>query len=164
MAEESMIRQIHRLRSMTVAELQIEWRRLYGAESRSRNRDFLWKRLAWRLQELQRGGLSPKAQQRIDELAPSAFERARTPSAAVPDDATPRPAETRQRSRDARLPVPGSVITKTYKGRELRVTVRDDGYEYDGAMYGSLTAVAKAVTGSRSINGKLFFNLVGRRR
>ena len=156
-----MIREIARLKSLPVADLQGEWLRLYGEPSRSRNRDFLWKRLAWRIQELDRGGLSRTASSRIDALAPDGFERARTPATPVADDA---PAPPRLPVRDSRMPVAGSVITKTYKGRELRVAVRDDGYEYDGVMFASLTAVAKAVTGSKSINGKLFFNLTDRKR
>ena len=66
--------------------------------------------------------------------------------------------------RDPRLPSPGTVITKSYKSQELRVVVREDGIEFDGAMYQSLTALAKYVTGSTSINGKLFFGLTQRKR
>ncbi len=159
--ETGMIRQIHQLRQLTVGELRIEWAKLYGEPTRSRNRDYLWKRLAWRLQELAHGGLSDRAKQRIEELAPDGFVRARTPNVAVP--ATD-PAPSQRSSRDPRLPSPGTVITKTYKGRELRVVLREDGVEFDGAMYPSLTALAKHVTGSKSINGKLFFGLTKRKR
>ena len=162
--ETSVIRQIHRLRQMSVGELQIEWQKLCGEATRSRNRDYLWKRLAWRVQELAHGGLSESAQRRIEQLAPDAFTRARTPNQRA-HVADPAPAEKPQRSvRDPRLPVVGSVITKTYKGRELRVVVREDGFEHDGQMFGSLTALAKQVTGSRSINGKLFLGLTERKR
>ena len=82
--ETSVIRQIHRLRQLTVGELRIEWLKLHGEPSRSRNRDYLWKRLAWRVQELAHGGLSDAAKQRIEELAPDGFERARTPNVAAP--------------------------------------------------------------------------------
>ncbi len=60
--------------------------------------------------------------------------------------------------RDARLPMPGTVITRPYKGRLVRVTVGEAGFEYDGASYRSLSAVARAVTGSHC-NGYLFFQL-----
>ena len=60
--------------------------------------------------------------------------------------------------------MPGTVISKQYKGRELRVTVRDDGFELEGQMYPSATALAKAITGSRSINGNLFLGLSKRKR
>ena len=159
--ESSMIRRIHRLRQMTVGELQVEWQRLYDEQTRSRNRDFLFRRLAWRIQELEYGGLSSRAKKRLDELAPDSFVRARTPTATIPAaESEPAP----RSRRDPRLPSPGTVVTKRYKGRELRVVVRDDGVEHDGAMFRSFTALAKYITGSKSINGKLFFGLTERKR
>ena len=162
--ESSMIRRIHALRQMTVGELQIEWQRLYGEPSRSRNRDFLWRRLAWRVQEMAHGGLSDRAPARLVELAPDGFVRARTPVQGG-DVAEPGPVETApQRVRDMRIPVVGSVITKMYKGRELRVVVREGGFEFEGAVFTSLSALAREITGSSHINGKLFFGLVTRKR
>ena len=154
----SMLSEIAKLQRMPVADLQAEWIRLYGEPTRSRNRRFLFRRLAWRIQELQHGGLNDAAQNRIDELAPK-FTRARTPAAAP----TTLPGEHRPR-RDPRLPSPGTLIVKTYKGRELRIVVRDDGLELDGMMYATATALAKAVTGSKSINGNLFLGITKRKR
>ena len=162
--ESSVIRQVHRLRQMTVGELRLEWEKLYGGPTRSRNRDYLWKRLAWRIQELAHGGLSERARQRIEELAPDGFVRARTPNPGA-HVAGPAPVDTPRRpARDLRLPEAGTVITKQYKGRELRVVVRDDGIEYEGAMFPTFTALAKHVTGSKNINGRLFFGLTERKR
>ena len=76
--ETSVIRSIHALRQMTVSEMQTQWLRLNGEPTRSKNRDYLYRRLAWRIQELQHGGLSRTARDRIDELAPPEFTRART--------------------------------------------------------------------------------------
>ncbi|MCH7779359.1 MAG: DUF2924 domain-containing protein [Acidobacteria bacterium] len=154
----TMLTEIAKLQRMPVADLQTEWLKLYGEPTRSRNRRFLFRRLAWRIQELQHGGLSNAAKNRIDKLAPE-FSLARTP-AVVP---TTLPSEHRLR-RDLRLPTPGTVITKLYRGNELRVVVRDDGVEFDGAMYPSLTALAKHVTRSKNINGPLFFGLTTRSR
>ncbi len=56
------------------------------------------------------------------------------------------------------------MISKTYRNRELRVVVRDDGLELDGTMYATATALAKAVTGSKSINGWLFLGVAKRKR
>ena len=157
--ESSVIRQIHRLRQMTVGDLRLEWMKLYGESTRSRNRDYLWKRLAWRVQELANGGLSDDARKRIDDLDAEGFIRARTPNVAAPAaDPERRPA------RDPRLPSPGTVITKQYRRRELRVVVREDGLEFEGAMYGSLTELAKQITGCKSINGRLFWGLSKRAR
>ena len=59
---------------------------------------------------------------------------------------------------DKRLPMPGTVLTREYKGQLLKVTVRDDGFEYDGETYRSLSAIAKEITGSHW-NGYHFFGL-----
>lgn len=162
----SMLGRINALRQMTVAELQAEWLRLYGEPTRSRNRTYLWKRLAWRVQELEHGGLSEQAKERLEQLGQDGFVRARTPSHAplVEDVAPPGVADVQHRRRDPRLPVPGSVITKNYKGRVLRAVIRDDGVEFDGAMHASLTALAKKITGCKSINGRLFWGLSQRTR
>ena len=154
----SMLSQIGALQRMSVSDLQAEWIRLYGEPTRSRNRQFLFRRLAWRIQELQHGGLSDVAKDRIDELAPE-FTRARTP-AVTPTNAS----DALRPRRDPRLPSPGTLITKTYKSRELRVVVREEGLELDGTMYPTATALAKAVTGSKSINGNLFLGITKRKR
>jgi len=59
---------------------------------------------------------------------------------------------------DDRLPPPGTVLTRKYKGETLQVLVLADGFEYAGEVYASLSAVAKAITGSHC-NGYLFFRL-----
>src|SRR5215470_13984487 len=105
---------------MPVAELRLEWRRLYGEETRSRNRDYLWKRLAWRVQELAYGGLDEATKQRLAELAPEGFVRARRPSGFDPDKLISTPAP----RRDDRLPTPGTVLTRQWHGAEIRVLVR----------------------------------------
>ena len=156
------IGKIQALRQMSVAQLQDEWFRLYGEATRSCNRDYLWKRLSWRVQELTHGGLSDRARSRIDQLAPDGFTRAGTPNQAIPV-ADPAPAAEQTRSRDPRLPSPGTILSRQYHGREIRVLVLEDGFEYDGQRYGSLSAVARAVTGARW-NGRLFFGLTKRSR
>ena len=60
---------------------------------------------------------------------------------------------------DDRLPPPGTVLTRKYKGGTVQVKVLPSGFEYQGQTYGSLSAVAKAVTGSHC-NGFLFFGLL----
>ena len=158
--ERTELGEISRLRQMSVAELRLMWRELYGEESRSHNRDFLFHRLAWRVQELAHGGLSDATRARLAELAPDAFILARTPVANVAPVAAPEPTHPR---RDPRLPMPGTVLVRDYKGRQLRLTVLDDGFELDGAVYGSLSEAARAVTGSKW-NGRLFWGLTERKR
>ena len=69
--------------------------------------------------------------------------------------ATPRGA----RTRDPRLPAAGTVLQRTYKGRELRVEVLDEGFRWDGNEFRSLTAVALAITGYPACSGPHFFGL-----
>ena len=63
---------------------------------------------------------------------------------------------------DPRLPPAGAAIVRDYRGRTVRVVVLADGFEFEGERYRSLSAIAKAVTGSH-VNGFRFFNLEGRR-
>ena len=158
----SVLTEVKRLRGMSVAELRVRWRELYGEDSRSRNKDYLFRRLSWRLQELAHGGLSDLARDRADELAPDRFQRARTPASVVAiDDETrgvrPRPI------RDPKRPTPGTVLSRRYHGHQIRVVTLDHGFEYDGQAYRSLSAVALAVTGQKW-NGRLFFGLTERKR
>lgn len=161
---DNVIAQIHAFKKMTVGELRQEWMRLYGEASSSRNRDFLWKRLAWRVQERAHGGLSDRAKERILELAPAGFIRACPPRNFEPPTEASAPTRTKTRPvRDIRLPSPGTVVTRTWHGRDLRLLVMDDGFELDGVHYQSLSEAARAVTGAHW-NGKLFWGLTRRTR
>jgi hypothetical protein len=147
-----MAARITKLQQMTTAELRAEWRRVLGEEPRSYHRTWLWKRLAWAIQAKNYGGLSALAQQRLEELLPMAEAWMPLGRKAFPQPAAPV-------RRDRRLPTPGTVITRVYKGRTLAVTVRDNAtFEFDGKSYPSLTAIAKAVTSSHW-NGRHFFGL-----
>ena len=99
---------------------------------------------------------------RIAELVPEGFVRPAAHLGAVPapDDV---PAKTVQpRSvRDTRLPSAGTVLTRQYHGREIRVLTLDDGLEWESRHYRSLSAGAKAVTGQKW-NGLLFFGITKR--
>jgi hypothetical protein len=160
----SMLVQINRLRRMSVGELRQEWIRLYDEPTHSRNRDYLWRRLAWRIQELQFGGLPDGAKQRILEIAPATFPRSLPPVGFRPDSAVVAASPgVVTRRRDPRLPAPGSTLVRTYRGTDIRVLVLDDGFEWDGRHFDSLSEVAFAVTGSHW-SGPLFFGLTKRKR
>lgn len=75
--------------------------------------------------------------------------------------AAPAPKVAKPRERDPRLPAAGTVLTRSYKGKELRVTVLDDGFRFDGAEYRSLSAVAQKATGYAAINGVAWWGLAG---
>jgi hypothetical protein len=149
------------LRQMGVAELREKYLAMFGEPSRSGNKDFLFKRVAWRIQSLAEGGLSERARRRAEELARDADIRTTIPKApsATPGAAarTTTLAAPVAEGRD-RLPIPGTVLTRTYRGKHVAVIVLADGFEYEGHTYKSLSAIAKAVTGSHW-NGYLFFGL-----
>ncbi len=159
----SVTAQIEALRRMTVGELRVEWRDLYGEDTRSCNRVYLWRRLAWRVQELAYGGLSERAKARIAELNRDDDLRMLPPRGWQPPATgdRPGPQEAREPLRDPRLPPPGATLTRRYRGHEVRVLVLEDGFEWDGRRFGSLSALAREVTGQRW-NGLLFFGLTKR--
>lgn len=150
--------QLAALRQMTPAQLRDKYLEVFGEPTRSGNKDFLFKRLAWRIQSLAEGTLSQRAKQRAAELARDADIRmtmprppATTPGAQT--TVTPTPS-----AGPKRMPPAGTVLTRQYRGRLIEVTVLPAGFEWEGQVYKSLTAVAKAVTGSHW-NGLLFFGL-----
>jgi hypothetical protein len=155
--------QLAALQQMSTGELCERYRELFGQPVRTRHKTYLLRKIAWRMQELAEGGLSERARRRAAELANDADVRLMPPRAtpaptiarvavtAAPSVATP----------DPRLPTPGTAIVRSYKGRDLRVLVLSDGFEFEGERYKTLTAVAEHVTGSH-VNGFRFFRL-GRR-
>ncbi len=139
------------LAKMSGPALRARYAELFGDATRVGNRAWLIRRIAWRLQAKAEGGLSERARHRAAELADEATLRLNPPAPRAKSPLTLYRA-------DPRLPAPGQVLTRPYKGRTLQVTVRERGFEYEGAVYPSLSAVAKAITGSHC-NGYLFFHL-----
>ena len=137
------------LQKMTVGQLAEKFLELYGQPSRSRNKPYLQKRLAWRVQELAEGGLSEKALAKIAELGDELPEKWRRRLVAPQAPAA---------ERDPRVPRPGSVLTRKHQGRTHRVTVREDCFIHGGKEFKSLSAIARLITGT-SWNGYLFFGL-----
>lgn len=152
----SMTKQLAGLQRLTVKELRAKYGEVFGEATHAGNRDWLIKRVAWRLQALAEGGLTERAQRRAEELANDADLRILPPrERAAP--ARPCAPVVAARS-DDRLPPPGTIITRPYKGDVLQVKVLSKGFEYGGNEYRSLSAVAKAITGSHC-NGFQFFRL-----
>jgi hypothetical protein len=151
------------LARLTVTQLRARYAEAFGEETPAANKAWLVKRLAWRLQALAEGDLSERARRRAAELASDADLRLSPPKVmpAAPAAAERTTAATVRFQIDARLPPPGTVLTRKYKGEVLQVQVAPDGFEYAGRVYGSLSAVAKAITGSHC-NGYLFFRLGGK--
>ena len=150
-------KEVAALRRMTAAELREKYAHVFGEETRTRHREFLWKRIAWRLQANAEGGLSERARQRARELAADSDVRLTTPREGPSADGPTKVAAIHF-SQDNRLPMPGATITREYKGQTVEVRVLPDGFEYQGEVYRTLSAVAKVVTGTHW-NGYHFFML-----
>jgi len=155
----SLASEIAALGRLTVPELRARFAAVFGEPTQAHNKVWLVKRLAWRLQALAEGDLSQRARQRAAELVNDADLRLSPPRTdqATADAAQPQ-ATTLRLQTDDRLPRPGTILTRRYKGRTLQVEVLEHGFACDGQVYRSLSAVAKAVTGSHC-SGHLFFRL-----
>ena len=125
-----------------IRDLKEQWRSLFGSEPPPYNRRFLERRIAYRIQELAYGGLKPETIARLEALGEQI------------DGGN----ITLRRIRQDQRPIAGTRLLREYLGVEHVVTVTRDGYEYRGRPYQSLSAIARAITGTRW-NGWLFFGL-----
>jgi plastocyanin domain-containing protein len=145
------------LKNKPIPELQKEFEALFdGQKASSDNKVYLIRRIAYRLQELEYGGLSQKAQNRLKELV--ALYDPVNNKAIRPKVSVETQTRTKTRGRDTRLPIPGTIITKDYRGKKHQVKVLEKGFEYEGKIYKHLTAIADKITGAHW-NGYNFFNL-----
>jgi hypothetical protein len=149
------------LEHMTPAGLREVYAQVFGEPSRSNNKRWLIRRIAWRMQAQAEGGLSERARARAEELARDEDLRLRPP----PADRGPGLGSalrtvtgTVVAQADRRVPLAGTVLVRRHKGVDHRVTVLAEGFEHEGAVYRSLSAVAHAITGSHW-NGYHFFGL-----
>lgn len=156
---------IDELHYMSTNELAEKYHDLHGQPVRTRHRQYLIRKLAWRIQANAMGDLSDRARKRAAELANDADVRVMAPKSLIcpPQTGVSRSATKRYTKRDPRIPAVGSAIVREYKGKSIRVVVldADQGFEYNGQRYRTLTAVAKVVTGTH-INGFRFFMLGGK--
>jgi hypothetical protein len=150
----SMWREIDGMRHQTVGQLKAKYREVFGHESRSNHKQFLVRRIAWRLQANAEGSLSERARQRASDLAEEAELRIRAPESFLRQLSGP----TGQQRCDPRLPAPGTWLTCEFRGQHIAVEVLEKGFLYRERVYNSLSAVAREVTGVQW-NGFAFFAL-----
>ena len=158
--ETTVRKEIEALRQMTLKQLRQKHAEVFGEETRSHHKQFLFRRIAWRIQAMAEGGLSERARRRALEIANDADLRVRAPKTAFQQDTEFSTDGAVQRKlaaqTDPRLPAVGEEIARDYKGRSIVVKVREGGFEYEGKLYKSLSAIAREVTGTKW-NGFLFF-------
>ena len=134
------------LKTTPTLDLKRQWRDLFEKEPPPYNRRFLESRLSYRIQELAYGGLKPETIERLEALG----EQLDGGNVVL------------RRIRADAKPISGTRLIREWQGVEHSVTVRDLDYEYQGRPYKSLSAVARAITGTRW-NGWVFFGLKSRR-
>ena len=135
------------LKSTPTPELKAQWRELFQGEPPPFNRRYLESRLAYRIQELAHGGLKPETIRRLERLGEELDGGERKKSRIRAD-------------RDR--PITGTRLLREWQGVEQVVTVTADGFEWQGRPYKSLSAIARAITGTRW-NGWTFFGLKSHR-
>ena len=141
----SVLRQMALLQSMSLEQLREKWLDLYGEEPPQYKKQFLIKRLAYRIQELFYGGLSEQAKVYLQQAAKE--DPVATVNRRIPEE---------RKSNEAILP--GTRLVRVWNDRRYEVIVLADGYEFEGRTFRSLSAVAREITGTRW-NGKVFFGL-----
>lgn len=148
--------QIEELGRMPIGELRERYQKVFGEQTTTAHKQHLVRRIAWRLQALAEGDLSERAHRRALKIADDRDLRVNVPAsqmklgrAAVKRKPIPP---------DLRRPRPGSILSRAFRGQNIEVKVREDGFEYQGQRYGSLSAIARAATGTRW-NGLIFFGL-----
>jgi len=140
----SVTAQIARLSQLPMAEIKALWRKLHGTENPTHNRQFLERRIAYKLQENVFRTVDPELLERNARRIQALIETGKAP----------------KRDRELRL-LPGTVLTREYRCVEHHVAVTQDGqYEYQGRRYPSLSMIAREITGTRW-SGPLFFGLKG---
>ena len=145
-ATDTVLSRLAALQTTPIVELKAQWRSLFGTEPPPFNRPYLQSRLAYRIQELAYGGLKPETLARLKALGEElARERAEG-----------------RRPRYAERPIAGTRLIRDYQGSRHTVTVTANGFEWQGRPYQSLSAIARAITGTRW-NGPVFFGLKSHR-
>jgi len=134
------------LKTTSTPDLKNQWRELFESEPPAFNRRYLESRLAYRIQELAYGGLKPETVKRLEALG----EQLDGGNIML------------RRIRADLKPIAGTRLVREWQGIEQTVTVLADGYEWQGRPYRSLSAVARAITGTRW-NGWVFFGLKSQR-
>jgi hypothetical protein len=161
--DNTVLMEIESLRRASPAGLREKYRKVFNEESRSRHREQLFRRIAWRLQALAEGDLTERARTRARRIACDADLRilaSRDFFTAAGESIRTTQGSGNRRPQDPRLPLPGTMLTRDWKGRTLVVEVLADGFRYENRHYSSLSAIAVAVTGTRW-NGLAFFGLTG---
>ena len=139
----TVLKQVAELNDMDLSQLKQLWRELFDSEPPSYGRAMLMKRLAYRIQELAYGRLPGEVRNQMDRILHDA----------VYDDMG-----RKGNVKKPAGPVPGTLLIREWKGRRHEVSALENGFEYRGRRFRSLSAIAGHITGTKW-NGPAFFGL-----
>ena len=145
-AKDTVLSRLAALKTTPIADLKHQWRTLFGKEPPPFSKTYIQSRLAYRIQELAYGGVKPETVARLEALGEQL------------DGGN----ITLRRIRHDAKPIAGTRLIRDWRGVQHTVTVLAEGYEWQGRPYNSLSAVARAITGTRW-NGLVFFGIKNQR-
>lgn len=140
--KDTVLARLAALHAMPIAQLKQQWRDLNGREPPPFSRTYIQSRLSYRIQELAYGGLKPETVARLEAIG----EQLDGGNIVI------------RRIRHQDKPIAGTRLIREWQGVEHTITVQPDGYEWQGRPYKSLSAIARAITGTRW-NGWTFFGM-----
>ena len=135
--------QLTELGALKPPELRARWREVYRAAAPDIGPDLLRRGIAYRLQERGRGSVTPASRRVIDRLI---RQLGKANGTLVNSPAALKP---------------GTRLVRSWRGKTHQVLVLDDGFEFDGRCYASLSQIASNITGAHW-SGPRFFGLVSR--
>ena len=139
---DSLVARVAALKTSPTPDLKQMWREMFQTEPPPFNRRFLETRLAYRIQELARGGLRRETVKRLEKLG---------------EQLDGGKADVRRRRVDGR-PICGTRLIREWDGERHEVVVHVDDFEYAGQRYKSISRIAMVITGTNR-NGWTFFGL-----
>jgi len=156
----AVLREMESLRRASMADLRKKYQEVFQEATRCKHREHLFRRIAWRLQALAEGDLTERARGRAQQIAQDGDLRINAPRDffTVGGERVQTTGNGNRRQQDRRLPLPGALLSRKWKGRTVLVEVLAKGFRYENRQYASLSAIATAITGTRW-NGLTFFGL-----
>jgi hypothetical protein len=156
----AVLMEMENLRRASMADLRKKYQEVFQEQTRCTHREHLFRRIAWRLQALAEGDLSERARGRANEIAQDSDLRINAPRDffTVGGEQVQTTRDQNRRQQDRRLPLPGALLNRKWKGRTVLVEVLAGGFRYENRHYSSLSAIATEITGTRW-NGVAFFGL-----
>ena len=159
---DALLLRIEECRKLPLQALLTKYQKLFGESPRSGHKDYLFRRIVGRMQANRYGDLSDQARQRALAIADDGDLRLHVPQKSALKNGATVSGSGNHRRTDLRLPLPGTVLTRSFKGKIVKVCVLPDGFRYQDRRFRSLSAVAEHITGTRW-NGYVFFSLQNRR-